>query len=332
MKRENGLQNPSAHRPVVAILSKLTLMAALALSASACGEVGMSSAATFAVGPVGDTSARWTSNKAIAVGSKFEVSADRFGRGTLHVKVSEEGVLLPLGDGVFEAMKPGAVQFQAVDDAGAVVDVLPLRVASPDRLVVTVASAPLQPPQPAERALWLMRDSELELRGELSAGGQALHHADLVSVSRKSGDLHIAASRQGKAKIVGQTVGAAAINFAVRDRPELSATHGIVTTTEHAIVDVTYHTSELGEPTDTDTKRTMLVWLKAWQADGKQIHGARAKWTSMVSHLEVLAPKPEQPLAVAIVRGNLGAKGGLRSQIGDRDDVFVLHLPDRLAQ
>ena len=313
-----------------------TLLAvAIAISATGCGEHGASGVAVFDLRPVDDDTGRWSSSKPIALGSRFSVTTLGFAASQLGARSKDEQVVRRHSDGTFEAVGVGTGTLEAINTAGEVVDTLTLRILPPDDVSLTLAPALLHGDAKLPNTLWLLDGGQVQLQARLTSGGTELQHSGLVTLHERSGPITSVRTGSGSFTVRGSQGGhvdnghaaAAQLQLTVKGMPEAARTVGVAIVSPAFIDDVTYHVGGQEFFGAQDGKQTLLVWLKAWTADRQQIHGAVATWESMVGHLEVIGPREGKPAVGAIVRGDVGAKGGLRVRIGDRDDVFILQLP-----
>ncbi len=122
-------------RVVFTVRTALFALLALTLLATGCGIVGDKGAAYFHVGN------NWQKGVGIAVGAKFNVTAERndLTRKALTV-VSTTAQVVPLATGGFQAVSQGAAQFQATDPATAIaVDTVEFPVAAPAAVALGAA-------------------------------------------------------------------------------------------------------------------------------------------------------------------------------------------------
>lgn len=275
-----------------------SLVAALALLASACGVVGENGVAVFHVG------SDWKPDRPIAVGSVFAVSAQKNDllKTALTVKSGTPTVINQLSGGSLQAVGEGAATLQALDPSTlAVVDDVIFQVAKPTSAALSWwGDAWVTPTKKLDEKFAVVRGTRLMTAAVvLDAQARQLHHAGIATLTGENFTVSPAVSElfEVTPTVAGPTTATLTIN-GVDGKPALAPHVYQVTIVEAADVasldllppvsiasGTATPASPDGPPKPVDesaansASRLYLLVAMTKLADGTRVYGAPLAWT-----------------------------------------------------
>lgn len=281
----------------------LAALSAVLIGAVGCGVTGATGEAVFTVGP------SWKPDTPIAVGAQFSVTAvsNDLAKTKLRVESSNLAVFAPVAgsDGSFEAKGEGSAEFRALDSGGKEIDHLGYSAALPSQLELShwgdriVAAGAVLP-----ESFSLVSGAKLSVRAELlSAQGQALHHAGLVTAASSNPGLLAVTSAHGvDHELLAKGKGAASLDVTA-GKLARKLTIQLVDASAVADFDLAYAPLmvDLGSidkrnpsaaPADGDQAPTSQVYfakIRAKDSNGGAVFGAQGKWTVVAGQLQLVA-------------------------------------------
>lgn len=283
---------------------RLTALTLGIFALTACGVTGATGEANFTVG------ASWKPDTPIAVGSRFGVTAvsNDLAKTQLRVESSDPKVFAAVGDpiaGSFEAKGPGSAEFRALDSGGKQLDFLAYSAAVPTQLELSnwaeriVAAGAVLP-----ESFSLVNGAKFRIRADLlSAQGQSLHHAQLVtSAPSSAAPLAVSNIIGVDHELIAQGSGAASVDFVAGNLARKLAIQ-VVEASAVADFDLAYAPLmvDLGSvdkgnpsapPADSDKAAASQVYfakIRAKDANGGAVFGAQGKWSVVAGQLQLLS-------------------------------------------
>ncbi len=301
----------------------LTLALAALTLAAGCGEFGIGSFAIFDVST--QQGGMWSSSRAIATGSVFEV--DVATQDNVTVDTSDAAVIEHLQGNRFRAVGAGEAELVARDDKGAEVDRLTYRVADVDRVelhnpgFLNLAYGTLT------EGIAMRRHDRPRLTVMLYAGKERLQHAAVVDLVADASDrVQVERTSDSSFRLSAPTATTTTLHLTVAGRPDLTISQQVRSVDDDAIARVELPVKAWGEA-DEQGRQYALVWLHAFTADGLPILDPSARWQTLVKDVQLLPEHQDEPSPAALLKATPDLEVGIIVTIGATKWVRIVRVP-----